>query len=154
MLSFAERLWSHWLSRFRSSPLSPYKKFIKYILVGLMGLSIDLGVMIVLVEHSAWQPQVASSLAFIFSSVNNFVWHKFWTFRDPSRAYLRQYSQFALTALVGLVLNYFLMGYLLGLNFHYVAARLIAIVFIVFWNFFINSCWAFKSIKTDLSTTK
>ncbi len=137
---------------FRSGFLAPYKKFIKYSLVGVTGLSIDLTLMILLVEYYAWSPQSAATLSFALSASNNFIWHKRWTFRDENRNYLRQYGQFLLAAICGLGINYFIMGALLNCQIHYVVARLIAIAVIVFWNFIINSLWTFRPMKTDLST--
>lgn len=137
---------------FRSGFLAPYKKFIKYSLVGVTGLSIDLTLMILLVEYYAWSPQSAATLSFALSASNNFIWNKLWTFRDKNQNYLRQYGQFILAAIIGLVINYLIMDTLLAYQVHYILARLAAIVVIVLWNFSINSLWTFRPMKTDLST--
>lgn len=140
-------------SYLNASSLKFYKKIIKYILVGLSAITIDLIVMISLVELLIWQAPLAASAGFVLSASSSFFLHKFWTFRDRSRDYWRQYSQFVLTALVGLVINYYLMTWLISIGLHYISSRLIAIVIIFFWNFFINSWWAFKPTNKDLSTS-
>ncbi len=146
-------LWRSGLSLARSLVAGPYKKLIKYIVAGFSVMLFDMALMISLVELLAWSPRGAASLSFVFGSVGGFFLHKFWTYRDPHTSYWSQYSKFVVTALVGLLLNYLLMSYLLSQHLHYITARLVAIAVIFVWNFSINSCWTFRAVKTDLSTS-
>ncbi len=147
-----EAIWRTWLIRVRSKSMAKYKKFIKYSLVGATGMTLDVGIMIALVELAHWQPLSASFVSFTVSVINNFIWNKLWTFRDSGKNYVKQFGQFVLTALVGLVINYFMMKWLLAVAVNYVIARFIVVAVIVLWNFFINSLWTFRPQKNDLST--
>jgi len=147
-----EAIWRTWLIRFRSKQMVKYKKFVKYSLVGATGMSMDIALMVCLVELAGWHPLSASVVSFAVSVSNNFIWNKLWTFRDTRNNYLKQYSQFFLAALVGLGINYIMMDWLLDHQVNYVLARFIVVAFIVLWNFFINSLWTFRPVKNYLST--
>lgn len=147
-----EAIWRTWLIKVRSEKMSRYKKFIKYSLVGATGMTMDISLMIILVELAHWTPLSASFVAFAVSVTNNFIWNKLWTFRDSGKNYFIQFTRFVLTALVGLAINYLMMKWLLALSVNYVIARFIVVAIIVMWNFFINSFWTFRPRKIDLST--
>ena len=94
---------------------------------------------------------------------NGYFWNKRWTFREAqAKAVHTQFTQFVLVNLVGLVLTWLIMlliatpldhsllhlrpgmnhdkAYKLATNI----AQLVAIPFVVFWNFFANRHWTFK----------
>lgn len=147
-----EAVWRVWLIALRSQRLNFYKKFIKFSLVGVTGLIIDIAIMMALVEIWYWSPLTASTASFVVAVINNFIWNKHWTYRDQSQKYFQQFLKFTTIALVGLVINFVMMSWLLSLGIYYVLCRLIAVSVIVLWNFFINSLWTFRKKDSDLST--
>jgi len=149
-----EAIWRVPLIALRSRRYSRFKKFFKFSLVGLSGLSIDLIIIASLVEIWHWSPLWASVVSFSVAVVNNFLWNKYWTWRDRRPNLIGQFSKFALAALVGLLINFVVMDWLLKLGVHYIPSRFIVIAIIVFWNYFINSFWTFRNQADDLSTDK
>jgi dolichol-phosphate mannosyltransferase len=128
----------------------PWGRFIRFGLVGLSGVVVDMGMLYLL--HSAASPLglgwgltrskvIASELAIL----NNFFWNDRWTFRDMAGGqrsvgqWAKRFLKFNLICLLGLGLNVLtlnLLFNLFGINAY--VANLIAIVLVTFWNFWIN----------------
>ena len=95
-----------------SKPGSPRQRltpFLKYCVVGVLGTSIDVGVLWLLVHFGGLPVLVATTLSFTVSVLNNFFLNKFWTFSHPSQNYRRLFIKFAIVSLGGLGLTNFLM---------------------------------------------
>ena len=58
------------------------REFVKFFIVNIVSLSINLGCMAILVELFAMYPPVAQLAAIGFTLVVNFLGNKFWTFRE------------------------------------------------------------------------
>jgi len=82
-----------------------YKSFIKYSIVGVSGTFVDVAVLFVLIEYCALPLLVATTISFIASVINNFVWNKIWTFRSTSSNYRKLFIKFLLVACGGLILT-------------------------------------------------
>jgi len=121
-----------------------YKRFIKFCIVGGIGALIDLGILIFLVEIFAIPVLLANVISFTLAVMNNFILNKIWTFNCKSKQYLKQFTQFLLISLIGLLINIILMHFLILLGFYYILAKIIIIVIISLWNFFANKYWTFK----------
>lgn len=118
---------------------------------------------------------IASTIAFLAAIVSNFIWNRFWTYPDSrSRSLRTQFIQFAFISLVGWLsrtvwislayspLGALLMGILLpvfnafGSNFPEtpnaearlgtIAAQIIGVVVVMFWNFFANRYWTYRDV--------
>lgn len=125
--------------------LLPVGRFLRFGLVGLTGVVVDLAVFYVLRER--WQLGLTRSamLSAEVAILNNFYWNDRWTFFDLSRHQkgwrkrLKRLLKFNIVCLAGLILNVLIVNILfnlLGVNDY--LAKLVAIALVTVWNFSIN----------------
>lgn len=125
--------------------LLPVQRFLRFGLVGLTGVVVDLAVFYVLRER--WQLGLTRSamLSAEVAILNNFYWNDRWTFYDLSRQQrgwrkqLKRFLKFNIVCLAGLILNVLVVNILfnlLGVNDY--LAKLLAIALVTLWNFSIN----------------
>jgi putative flippase GtrA len=121
------------------------KKFIKFGLVGSSGVVIDFGVTWILRELFNVQQYVANSCGFMCAVISNYLLNRRWTFRSEDPAITRQFIKFLGVALVGLMLNNFII-YLLhdhaGIAFY--TSKIVATGVVMLWNFAANNWFTFK----------
>lgn len=77
---FIEQLIRLYLYKFR---------MLKFTLVGLSGVAVNLGMLVLLAEILSMNYLTAASIAFVASVTNNYTWNYLWTFRDKKTG---QYS--------------------------------------------------------------
>ena len=134
------------LLRLRLSSL-PVNRFIRFAMVGLSGVFIDMGLLFLLSDPTtlAWGLTRSKLIASEMAILNNFMWNDTWTFRDLSsqqpglKAKLRRLGKFQLICLAGVAINATLLNLqfnLLGMN-RYVA-NAVAIAAVTAWNFWLN----------------
>ena len=134
------------LLRLRLSSL-PVNRFIRFAMVGLSGVFIDMGLLFLLSDPTtlAWGLTRSKLMASEMAILNNFMWNDTWTFRDLSsqqpglKAKLRRLGKFQLICLAGVAINATLLNLqfnLLGMN-RYVA-NAVAIAAVTAWNFWLN----------------
>jgi dolichol-phosphate mannosyltransferase len=134
------------LLRLRFSPL-PVNRFIRYAVVGLSGVIVDMGLLYVLSDPTmlGWGLTRSKLIASQMAILNNFIWNDAWTFHDLSaqqrglKARLRRLGKFQLICLAGIAINATLLNLqfnLLGIN-RYVA-NAVAIAAVTGWNFWLN----------------
>ena len=114
-------------------------RFIKFGVVGFLGLIIDFGLTYLLKEKMKVNKYFANVCGFSLAVVNNFILNKIWTFENTGEAYLEQFLQFMAIAIVGLAINQgilYLMHHYMKVNFY--LAKLFAIGVVVVWNFGLN----------------
>jgi putative flippase GtrA len=119
-------------------------KFLKFCIVGSLGLGIDFGLTFLTKEKARWNKYVANSLGFICAATSNFYINKFWTFQDTDPDQLIQYSKFILIALIGLGINNLIIYLLINkrqMKFYW--AKLVAVGVVVMWNFIANYNFTF-----------
>lgn len=119
-------------------------KFLKFCIVGSLGLGIDFGLTFLTKEKARWNKYVANSIGFICAATSNFYINKFWTFQDTDPDQLIQYSKFILIALIGLGINNLIIYLLINkrqMKFYW--AKLVAVGVVVMWNFIANYNFTF-----------
>jgi dolichol-phosphate mannosyltransferase len=125
----------------------PIRRFIRFGLVGLSGVFVDMALLYLLSDPStlAWPLTRSKIVASELAIINNFLWNDRWTFGDISRQQtgwskrLKRLLKFNLVCLAGLVLNVLLLNLLFnvfGVNRY--LANLMAIVAVTLWNFWVN----------------
>lgn len=133
------------------------QRFSRFLAVGAIGTILDFG-LLSLLKTLGLPTLIANSVSFTTGVVNNFTWNRLWTFSDTKQAgWKRLFLQFVLVSLVGLALNNVIVlwlenpfGTLLGQpKFGYLPAKIIATGLVVFWNYFANRYWTFRSISAD-----
>ncbi len=112
----------------------------------------------------ALAPTFASTISFLAAIMSNFTWNRYWTYPDSrDKSPRRQFAMFFLVSVVGILIRVpiitFLHGplsrvfglvpvldpyaVLLGDN----AALAIAVVVVMFWNFFANRYWTYNDVE-------
>ncbi|MBE9168311.1 glycosyltransferase [Pleurocapsales cyanobacterium LEGE 06147] len=125
--------------------LWPFKRFIRFGIVGFSGVFVDIGIFYLLrtvLGFGLTRSTILSSEVAIF---NNFLWNDLWTFGDISRHQqginkrLKRLLKFNLICLSGLFLNVLLVNLLFNvLEVNEYIAKLIAIAAVTLWNFWFN----------------
>jgi putative flippase GtrA len=121
-------------------------KFIKFLLVGGLGVGVNSLALFVLHQLMRFPLVVASLVAVELAIVNNFFWNDRWTFGRKKHSF-RRFFQFNLVSCGGLVIT---TGTLWVLVTHlaapYLLANLVGIGLATCWNFGINLLWTWGSV--------
>ncbi len=141
-----------------------FKRFSKFLVVGLMGFVVDFGVLNILLALNVvfW---LAQSCSFLAAVVNNFTWNRYWTYPDSrSKPILRQLGMFAVLNLIGYAIRTPIALLLYGpystllqnvLRLAPSTAELLgknmavatAVLVVLFWNFFANRFITYSDVK-------
>jgi putative flippase GtrA len=141
-------------------------RFLRFAVVGTIGAVVDFGVANLLVNVFEASLVVAGTISFICAILSNFIWNRYWTYPDSrTKPLLRQLTQFAIVSVAGLVIRVPILHFLepileriiIGLPFQFtffdpkvLADNLtlaIAVLIVMFWNFFINRYWTYSDVK-------
>ena len=120
-------------------------KLIKFGFVGFSGLIIDFGITYLLKEHAGWNKFVANGIGFLCAVLNNYLLNRIWTFQNHDPDIAKQISLFMLVSMCGLILNSAMLYYLnekRKQNFYF--SKILVIMVVFCWNFFINSFITFS----------
>ncbi|MBU4332084.1 GtrA family protein [Patescibacteria group bacterium] len=123
------------------------KQFIKFAIVGACCAVIDFGIYLILTRFANFNYLIANLISFSLAATANFIFNKFWTFRDYAKKRLHvQYIKFIIIAVCGLFLNELIL-YLLTdkLDLHDILSKTAATVIILSWNFTMQRAWTFKN---------
>lgn len=153
------RLRSHGeIARFSQRLNFPIDRFIRFGLVGLSGVFVDMALLYLLSDPSTLSLPLTRSkiIAAEFAIINNFLWNDSWTFADVTSQQqelhqrCKRFLKFNIICLAGLVLNVMV----LNLIFNFVlanryVANLIAIAVATIWNFWVNLklSWRVTQVK-------
>jgi putative flippase GtrA len=142
-------------------------RFMRFALVGVIGAVVDFGTFNLLTGVFRVPAVLASMCSFGAAIVSNFTWNRYWTYPDSrSKRVSRQMLQFGLISLIGLLIRTPLFALLetplrnlftavqipaltalspdfLGHNL----ALAIAVVVVMFWNFFVNRYWTYGDVE-------
>ncbi|MCB0255234.1 MAG: GtrA family protein [Anaerolineae bacterium] len=130
-------------------------RFIKFAIVGAIGMVVDLTVLTFSREILGLPLMLAVALGFSTAVVSNFTWNRFWTFPESrDRPIASQLVQFTVVNLIGLGINeaivlslHPIFSGLLQDPFAYLGAKVIAIGVVLFWNYGVNRVWTYKGIE-------
>ena len=122
-----------------------FRQFIKFCLVGFGNTLIDYAVYIFFSRYLGWYFLYANIMAILVALTFSFFINKYWTFNNNENKLPSQYLKFFLVSAVYFVLNnsivFVLVKYLAVFD---LAAKVIAIIIGLFWNFFAHKYWTFK----------
>jgi putative flippase GtrA len=139
-------------------------RFFRFAVVGVIGAVVDFGTMNLMVLAFRASLVVAGTVSFIAAIISNFTWNRYWTYPDSrSKPISRQLVQFTIVSVAGLIIRVPVLAVvepalhklielthltsstidLLAKNF----TLAIAVVIVMFWNFFINRYWTYNDIS-------
>jgi dolichol-phosphate mannosyltransferase len=138
----------------------PLDRFLRFCVVGLSGVFVDMAIFYLLSDPStlAWGVTRSKIIAAEVAIINNFLWNDRWTFGDLSTGQnqwqqrLKRFLKFNLICLAGLLLNVLLLNFFFNvLHINRYIANLIAIAMVTIWNFWINLklSWRVTEVKLD-----
>ena len=142
-------------------------RFLRFAVVGIVGAVVDFGTFNLLSGVFGVQAVLASVISFIAAIINNFVWNRYWTYPDSrSKPVVKQLAIFSLISLAGLLIrtplfaflevrltNLFLslnlpaMGFMSAEFLGHNLALAIAVIVVMFWNFFVNRYWTYNDVN-------
>ena len=138
--------------------MNPLARWLRFNLVGVIGMGVQLGALAVLNTLLAGHYMVASAVALEVTLLHNFAWHLVWTWRDrrDHSAIASRLMRFHLTnGLVSLIGNLALMRALVGgVHVPVVAANGIAILCCSILNFVLADRWAFVLSREPAARTR
>jgi len=136
------------LEQFRAN-LEKYpsiKQFIKFGLIGLLNTFIDLIAYVFFTRVLFWHYLVAALLAFVIAATSSFILNSYWTFEVTQDKFKQRYVKFFLVALGGLCLTELFLYILVDKFFwHDLWAKILTVLIVVNWNFFLQKYWTFKN---------
>lgn len=143
------------IGRFQKKFSFPIGRFIRFGLVGLSGLVVDMGMLYVLYDLLGLGLTRSAILAAELAIINNFVWNDRWTFQDMAgkqkgwRKRLKRLAKFNIVCLMGLILKILLLNLLFnGLHLNAYLANFLAIALVTLWNFWINLKLSWRVTET------
>jgi putative flippase GtrA len=154
-----------------------FKRFTKFLVVGVTGFIVDFGIFNLLLRALNFQPVLAQAISFTSAAINNFIWNRYWTYPDSrSKPILRQFGLFFVLSVIGLLIRTPIFALFSGpmvalveamqsgvfaglINFvtgtlHISIEQLglnlalaIAVLVVLFWNFFSNRFITYSDVK-------
>jgi putative flippase GtrA len=165
------------MSRFSPRTRREINRFIKFSVVGIIGAVVDFGSFNLLANVLGVASIMASVISFSAAVTSNFLWNRYWTYPDSrSKPVSQQVIQFTLVNIVGLIIRTpifafseapliqysenllplaqsilpesiaslgFLNATVIGRNL----ALALAVIVVLFWNFFINRIWTYSDAE-------
>jgi len=141
-------------------------RFLRFAFVGFIGAIIDFGVMNLMVQVFYAPFVLAGTISFIAAIISNFTWNRYWTYPDSrSKPVHQQLVEFTLVSITGLVIRIPTLALLDPLIFRFFNLLLhdfpplsvktlshnvtlaIAVIIVMFWNFFVNRYWTYSDIE-------
>lgn len=119
-------------------------QFIKFAGVGAIGTLAHYAVLVAMVHLAGTNPVFSSGLGAIVGAIINYVLNYAHTFRSHER-HRDAAPKFIIVALVGILINLFMMYVLVAiLDVYYLAAQVVATGAVLGWNFVGNRYWTFR----------
>ncbi len=147
-------------------------RFAKFLVVGTVGAVVDFGILnLLMLTLRARQIDLgtlrllgtltlngnltfSNTISFTSAVISNFTWNRYWTYPESrSKRLAGQLGQFFVVNIAGLAINLTVLNGLdpfftsllgpLGYN----AAKAVATVVVLFWNFMVNRFWTYNDIK-------
>ena len=142
-------------------------RFFRFAVVGIIGAVVDFGTFNLLTNFAGLTAVWASVISFVAAIFSNFTWNSYWTYPDSrSKPLGRQLIQFSAVSLLGLLIRtpiiYFLeplfynifsefaflpIGFITAEFLANNLALAIAVIVVMFWNFFINRYWTYSDVE-------
>jgi putative flippase GtrA len=84
-------------------------QFVKFIMVGLANTAVDFGILNLLMAttgiYSGTKIFFLNSISFVVSVIHSYFWNKFWTFKAKKTEATKEFLQFLIVSIIGLLIN-------------------------------------------------
>lgn len=127
-------------------------RMLKFCLVGVLGMAVNLGVLWGLTEYAGIYYLLSAIVAIEISILSNFLCNDLWTFHDRKKhgayTWSKRLFMFNLISLPAFPMQLVVMGLLKELfGVYYLLGAFIGILVVFIWNFVANSLWTWKNQK-------
>ena len=140
-------------------------RFFRFLSVGAVGFVVDFGIFNLMISVFGVEPIVSNVISFTAAVVSNFTWNRLWTYPDSrSKTIRRQLLEFTVVSIVGILIRTPIFAFLetplegtfshlpfvLPLPSDFLAhnfALAVAVVVVMFWNFFVNRYWTYADVN-------
>ena len=143
------------------------ERFLKFSAVGAFGALVDFGTFHLLMSLLGILPVLSQVFSFTAAIISNFIWNRFWTYPDSrSKPISHQLVTFFVVNIIGLGIrtpifagleepfrrlflrvSFLPIGFVTADRLGYTFALGIAVVVVMFWNFFINRVWTYNDVE-------
>jgi dolichol-phosphate mannosyltransferase len=146
------------IGRLRQRLNFPLGRFIRFGLVGLSGVFVDMAIFYLLSDPATlgWGLTQSKIIAAEVAIINNFFWNDYWTFGDISQTQkslkqmFKRFLKFNFVCLMGLILNVLILNLFFNVfHINRYVANLLAIIIVTFWNFWINLKLNWRVTETE-----
>jgi putative flippase GtrA len=139
-------------------------RFLKFMVVGVIGAAVDFGTYNLLNELVKLPPEISGTISLVLAICSNFIWNRYWTYPDSRAKPIRlQFVQFFVVNALGIVIRLPIIALTRG-PFSTLAERLltldaeaartlgnnfalaVAVIIVMFWNFFVNRFWTYSDV--------
>lgn len=153
---------------FRSIFTNPKERerFLKFAVVGAIGALVDFGSFHLLMSIFEMAPEWAQAVSFTLAIISNFIWNRLWTYPDSrSKTISSQLVSFFVVNVIGLairtpiftglegpfrrlfdLISFLPLGLVTADRLGYTFALGVAVLVVMFWNFFINRVWTYNDV--------
>lgn len=129
-------------------------QFIRFAGIGGVCTALQYLILVLLVTFLHVHPVLASTAGYLLSALLNYQLNRIYTFQSEA-AHLHAFPRFFAIALVGLLLNAAVLGFMVSiLSLHYMFGQIIATAVTLVWNFLANRTWTFAEAKSAPEATK
>ncbi len=142
------------------------ERFLKFAVVGAFGAVVDFSSFHLIMSIFGIAPEWAQAISFTLAIISNFIWNRYWTYPDSrSKPLTGQLVTFFVVNIVGLAIRtpifttledpfrvlfgrfeFLPVGFITADRLGYTFALGIAVVVVMFWNFFINRVWTYNDV--------
>jgi putative flippase GtrA len=112
-------------------------KFLKFGIVGLLGMVIDFSITFLLKEKLKIHRYISSSAGFTIAASSNYLFNRLWTFSSTNPKIIVEYGTFIIISFIGLAINNLFL-YLFEKRLKFYLAKLFAVGVTTIWNFLAN----------------
>ncbi len=141
------------------------KRFLRFLLVGVIGAIVDFGTFNLLTNLTSIQPVIASMISFSAAVTSNFLWNRYWTYPDSRTKHVgHQMLQFFLVNFIGLGIRTPLFAFLepimiklaekyadqlplTSISIGHNLSLAVAVGVVLLWNFFANRYWTYSDVS-------
>jgi len=113
-----------------------FKDIIRYGLVSVLAMVVDVGMLYIFVEHIRMNYMYATTIAFCFGLVFHYILVKIFVFRISRITPFKEFFWYVGIGLIGLILNNLIIYILVWMHLWYIYAKFVSVFVVFFFNFY------------------
>ena len=121
-----------------------WEQLVKFCVVGASGYVVNLLVYVALLNGADFHYRTAATGSFLVAVTNNYIWNRFWTFRQRRGHFGYQGLRFLVVSVLVYLGNLVILTALVELGVGKILSQAIAIVLVTPLNFVGNKLWSFR----------